>query len=449
MSSPATELARRPLRAQAAVAAMAAVNRLSRTLGRGAGTVAGGRVGLAVDPGLLGVLAAGRRTAVVSGTNGKTTTTRLLVSVLAGADGSQPVVTNATGANMPAGHVAALAAGPPGAPAVLEVDEGYLGHLLEAAAPEVVVLLNLSRDQLDRISEVRMLADRWRTALGRLGPAGTDRPGTVVVANADDPLVAWAARAAPSVRWVGAGQVWSGDAVGCPACGGRITMAGGRWWCDGCDLARPELDADLDGDTLVLAGGARLPVDLALPGRFNRANAALVAEAATVLAGPDVDAPSAAAEALRRMGQVTEAAGRFATVVRSGRPVRLLLAKNPAGWTALFDLLDEEAGTTGAPAAGAPLVCSVNARVADGTDTSWLWDVPFERLVGRHVVATGDRRLDLAVRLRYAEVAHVVVDGPLAAVDHAVRSVPTGAGRDESVQFLGNYTAFADLRRAL
>ena len=68
---------------------------------------------------------------------------------------------------------------PPGAPAVLEVDEGYLGHLLEAAAPEVVVLLNLSRDQLDRISEVRMLADRWRTALGRLGPAGTDRPGTV------------------------------------------------------------------------------------------------------------------------------------------------------------------------------------------------------------------------------------------------------------------------------
>ena len=87
----------------------------------------------------------------------------------------------------------------------------------------------------------------------------------------------------------------------------------------------------------------------------------------------------------------------------------------------------------------------MNARTADGLDTSWLWDVPFERLAGRPVVATGDRRLDLAVRLRYAEVDHDVVDGPLAALDHAVRrSAP-----DDLLEFVGNYTAFADLRRGL
>ena len=88
---------------------------------------------------------------------------------------------------------------------------------------------------------------------------------------------------------------------------------------------------------------------------------------------------------------------------------------------------------------------SVNARTADGFDTSWLWDVPFERLAGRAVVATGERRLDLAVRLRYAGVDHAVVDGPVSAIDHAAARSPDGA----RVEFLGNYTAFADLRRAL
>lgn len=88
---------------------------------------------------------------------------------------------------------------------------------------------------------------------------------------------------------------------------------------------------------------------------------------------------------------------------------------------------------------------SVNARVADGFDTSWLWDVPFERLSGRTVIATGDRRADLAVRLRYAEVDHEVIADPLGAVDTALGRAECG----ETIEFLGNYTAFADLRAAL
>ncbi len=433
------------LRASTAVAAVSAVNGLSRRLGWGSGTVAGGRAGLAVDPGLLATLAAGRRVVLVSGTNGKTTTTRLLATALAGPDGAAPVVSNDTGANMPAGHVAALAAAPGVRVAVLEVDEGYLGRLVDDTHPDVVVLLNLSRDQLDRIAEVRMLVDRWRAALGRLSPPVPGVDGTVVVANADDPMVAYAAGTAPTVRWVGAGQVWHDDAVGCPSCGGRITFAtDGRWACDRCGFARPEPAAEVDGDELVLADGTRHRIALALPGQFNRANAAMAAVAALPLLeatdapGPD-GAPPSVDVVLARLAAVGEVAGRFATVSRSGRDVRLLLAKNPAGWTAVFDLLDEGGD------AGAPVVLSVNARTADGLDTSWLWDVPFERLAGRPVVATGDRRLDLAVRLRYAEVAHDVVDGPVAALDHALaRSAP-----GPTAEFLGNYTAFADLRRAL
>jgi UDP-N-acetylmuramyl tripeptide synthase len=425
-----------------AVATVTAVNRLSRLLRRGSGTVAGGRAGLVVDPGLLATLATGRRVALVTGTNGKTTTTRLLSAALAEPDGSSEPVSNDTGANMPAGHVAALAGSPDAGVAVLEVDESYLGRLITEVAPEVVVLLNLSRDQLDRIAEVRMVVDRWRTSLAGLSPPGPDGRGTVVVANADDPMIAYAATTAPEVHWVGAGQVWHDDAVGCPACGGRIEFAdGGRWACDRCDFARPEVAADVDGSDLVLADGTRHPIRISLPGQFNRANAAMAAMAAA----PILESTGRAgdiggvATALGRLGGVTEVAGRFSTIIRGGHPVRLLLAKNPAGWTAIFDLLDE----TGDPAS--TVVLSVNARTADGFDTSWLWDVPFERLVGRSVVATGERRLDLAVRLQYAEVDHMVVDGPVTAIDHATRR----STDDTAVEFLGNYTAFADLRRAL
>ena len=433
-------------RASAAVRGLRTANRLSRSLGRGSGTVVGGRVGLALDPSLLATLARGHRVALVTGTNGKTTTTRMLVAALSAASGPT-VVSNETGANMPAGHVAALAGAPAGAAAVLEVDEGYLGRLIEETDPRVVVLLNLSRDQLDRISEVRMLVERWRAALERLheGPEGS---GTVVVANADDPMVAWAAAAAPDVRWVGAGQVWHLDAVGCPACGGRIVFEGaGGWACDRCAFARPERVAWLEGTDLVLAGGQRLPVVLGLPGQFNRANAAMVVVAASAMA-PAGDArgtggPVPASDprsVLARVAAVDQVAGRFSSTARHGRPVRLLLAKNPAGWTAIFDLLEEE-GT-----AGGPLVLSINARTADGFDTSWLWDVPFERLAGRPVVATGDRRLDLAVRLRYAGVVSTVVADPLAAVDRAVDASDASVGSAAPVDFVGNYTAFADLR---
>jgi UDP-N-acetylmuramyl tripeptide synthase len=412
-------------------------------------------VGLRIDPGLLATLAAGRRVAVVSGTNGKTTTTRMLAAALT-EDGAPPVATNATGANMPAGHVAALVEADGSPVCVLEVDEGYLGRVIEEARPRVVVLLNLSRDQLDRIAEVRMLVDRWRTALRSLTPpgegsrgtasgegsrgtaSGEGAQGTVVVANADDPMVAWAASTAPAVRWVGAGQVWHHDAVGCPACGGRIEFGGAAGWaCDRCEFARPEPEALVEGSILVLADGTRLALDIALPGQFNRSNAAMVAVAAPLMA-----ADLTVEDALVRLSSVTEVAGRFASRLRSGHPVRLLLAKNPAGWTAILDLLDE----TSAP--DTPVVLSINARTADGFDPSWLWDVPFERLAGRTVVATGDRYRDLAVRLRYAGVGCTPEGDPLAAVD---RAVARAADRPEPgpVDVLGNYTAFADLRARL
>ena len=446
-----------PWRASAAVRALRTANRLSRSLGRGSGTVAGGRVGLALDPSLLATLARGHRVALVTGTNGKTTTTRMLVAALSAPPGP-PVVSNDTGANMPAGHVAALAGAPAGADAVLEVDEGYLGRLIEETHPRVVVLLNLSRDQLDRISEVRMLVERWRAALGRLprGP-GPEASGTVVVANADDPMVAWAAAGRPR-RPVG---------------GGRAGVAAWTRW----GVRPAAAESSSEGPGRGPATGAPSPVPSGPPGwrapiwcwpvgSGSRWRWACPASSTgpmppwwswprrswpvlpATCRGPRSTVPASDPRSvLARVAAVDQVAGRFSSTVRRGRPVRLLLAKNPAGWTAIFDLLEEELEEE--RTAGGPLVLSVNARTADGFDTSWLWDVPFERLAGRTVVATGDRRLDLAVRLRYAEVATAVVADPLAAVDRAV-DTPAGsagsAGSPATVDFVGNYTAFADLR---
>jgi len=412
------------LRYRIALVATRSVNAASRQLGRGQGTVAGGRAGIRVDPQLLGHLAAGRSVALVTGTNGKTTTTRLLTVAL-GAGGAA-VVSNETGSNMPPGHVAALVGDRRATLAVLETDEIYLPRVMAATAPVAVVLLNLSRDQLDRTNEVRMVAGRWRAALAAA-------PHTTVIANADDPLVVWGGGAAAQVLWVSAGMSWQLDATGCPSCDGRITFApDGGWACAACGLARPPATATLvlgadGGYTGVWADGRRHPITLALPGRFNHANALMAAVAATTY-GIDP------ADALEAMAAVGEVAGRFTVRPVGGVPARLMLAKNPAGWSELLELVGGDDG---------PIVISINARTADGTDPSWLWDVPFERLVGRVVVATGDRCRDLSVRLKYAGVDHSVHADPTAAVVSAGPGTATAA-----VDVIGNYTAFNDLLAA-
>ena len=405
---------RAPLRARVAARASVAVSAASRRLHAGEGSVIGGRVGLLLAPNLLAALSEGRRAALVSATNGKTTTTRLLCAALGGPD---VVATSPAGANLPAGLAVALAAAAPGMPAVLEVDEGYLPAVMDAVRPEVVVLLNLSRDQLDRVSEVRMVAARWRATFEG------DRYATVV-ANADDPLVVWGAQRAPRPVWVAAGQVWHRDAVGCPACEGSIVFGPDGDWSCSCGFRRPDPEVRLKGEVLDTADGRRLPVRLALPGRFNRANAAMAATAARVLGVDEADALSA----MRDVGDVE---GRFALVSYRDRAVRLLLAKNPAGWTELLDMLD--GGTDS-------VVVGINARIADGHDPSWLWDVPFERLSGRVVVATGERCRDLAVRLRHAGVDHRTEPDQL-------RALATASGA--RLEYIGNYTAFQDLRRRL
>jgi lipid II isoglutaminyl synthase (glutamine-hydrolysing) len=401
-----------PLRARLATSIGGAAGRVSRLTGRGDGSVIGGVLGLRVEPDLVRLLAAGRQVILVTGTNGKTTTTRLISAALSAL--GQEVASNAFGANMEAGLASALGRAPDAPYAALEVDERYLPAVIEETSPRVVVLLNLSRDQMDRAAEIWMTARRWRKALA-------ETEGCQVVANADDPLVAWAASLAPRVTWVAAEQRWHEDSWCCPDCGSHLRRDELGWRCGECRFARPPTRWVLSSQAVIDDTGNVSELDLALPGRANRSNA-VVALAVAAFFGVPVE------QALPYLREVTSVAGRYTQVVRRGRKIRLLLAKNPAGWLEAFDVL--------APAP-VPVLLAVNAQVPDGRDTSWLWDVDYRVLHGRPVLVAGERRLDLAVRLEADNVDFELVDG----IDDATDRVPEG-----ELDVIANYTAFQQIR---
>jgi lipid II isoglutaminyl synthase (glutamine-hydrolysing) len=384
---------------------------LSRRLGLGAGSIIGGRVTLALDRHALQHLAAGRQVVLVSGTNGKTTTSHLVAATVRTAG---RVAHNAGGSNMADGAVAALAEAPGAEYAVIEVDELHLAAVAEAVDPAVVVLLNFTRDQLDRATEVGAISSTVGRALAR-------HPRTVVVANADDPMVVSAAKLAARSIWVAAGASWLGDATTCPRCGNTLAFTEPGWQC-ACGLARPTPDWWIEGGKACTAD-AVLPLDIRLPGQVNLSNATMALAAACAIGVP----AGRAASALREVDVV---AGRYAVVPRGSQNLRLLLAKNPAGWAGMATMLTEPR----------PLLVIINAREADGRDTSWLWDVPFEQFTARPVVASGERAADLGVRLSYAGLAHQTVPDPLT----ALAALPAG-----EVDVVANYTAFHQFRRRL
>jgi len=402
-----------PLRAKVATSVSKTAAALSRAAGRGDGSVIGGWIGLKIDPDLLAHLASGRAVALISGTNGKTTTTRLTAAAVSHIG---RVATNSFGANMPTGHTSALAKAGTTPFAVLEVDEHYLARVIDATSPRVVALLNLSRDQLDRAKEVAMMAQLWRDAL-----AG--HPEVRVVANADDPMVVWAAEGSgQQVTWFSAGQRWHDDSFVCPQSGDPIERSGGDWWCTGCPLRRPHAHWRVEDDGVVDPRGDWHLVKLQLPGQVNLGNAATALAVAAEFGVRPI-------EALPHLATVASVAGRYAQVDRDGRNVRLLLAKNPASWLEAFDMAEQ-----------APTLLSVNARDPDGLDTSWLYDVNFAPLRDRPVLITGDRALDLAVRLEVNGVPfrHVRT------FDEALQAVPPGR-----LEVIANYTAFQDIRAEL
>lgn len=402
------------LRGRVATVVGRAASSASRVAGRGGGTMVGGRLALRVDPTILETLGGTRTTVLVTGTNGKSTTSLLLAAALSV---HGPVVAG-TGANRIPGLVSALIDAPPDTCAALETREAEACAVVAALRPAVLVLLNLSREHADRSSETSALERTLRACVAR-------QPGTVLVANCDDVRITSIAFDAPAVVWVAAGLGAQGVVRACPRCGALITVdaAGDQegaaesahpvWRCSSCSLHRPSpdwtVDATADGGVLTGPGGFRQEFALRLPGRANLGNAAQAVAAAT-LVGVD---PAAALRAASGVGDIE---GRYRRVAMGAHVLRLLLGKNPAAAQESVSVVDPDAQSA---------VLVLNEDGDETNDTVWVWDVDYTPLAGAgpQVVASGDRAADLSVRLVYDGVRHAVEPE----IVRAVRSARPGA----------------------
>ena len=434
-----------------------AIGAASRRSGRGGGTTLPGRVLLRLEPEAIARLGDGldRGATIVSATNGKTTTAGMIAGILA-ADGRHPVH-NRAGSNMTWGVATALLE-QRGEEGLFEVDEAWLPRVTEQLSPSLIVLGNLFRDQLDRYGEMEALADEWaKTVAARTGR-------TRFVLNADDPLIADLGRDPEGARRDGV--LYFGiedpsqalpelqhafDAKHCRRCGHPYAYERafvghlGHYSCPNCGAERPSPEVaateielrGMDGSrSRVRTPEGEIDLDLPLPGLYNVYNA-LGAIAAGLRLGV---APERIAAAL---GEMRAAFGRVETIPVEGKPVSILLIKNPAGANEVLRTLrlESEGGEI-------DLWIALNDRIADGRDVSWVWDADFDLLSAavRRVVCAGTRAPEMALRLKYAgwpEDRIEVVPEIETSLDTAVR------GAEGRLFALPTYTALLELRKLL
>jgi len=442
----------------AKIAAARAVGELARRAGRGGGTSLPGKVLIRLEPNAIAELA--RRlpagSAVISATNGKTTTAAMTASVLEHA--GHTIVHNRAGANMAGGIASTLLAAAraggriDGEIGLFEVDEFWLDRVTQELEPRAILLGNLFRDQLDRYGELETIADRWATVVASLSSR------TRFALNADDPLIADLGRTAGHVSYFGIEDPsvaipemqHASDSKHCRRCGAAYRYDAiylghlGSYSCPACGQRRPEpavaaeqieLDGTRSARFLLRTPVGSAQVALPLPGLYNVYNA-LGAAALCLELGAELE------QIVAGLQRVTAAFGRAETVTIGDAELRILLMKNPAGANELVRTLALEHGEL-------DLLAILNDRTADGKDISWIWDADFELLSGHvhRVTCAGRRAAELALRLKYAGIPssrlHVVPELG-AALDAAL-----GARESATVFVLPTYTALLELRELL
>ncbi len=458
-SLPSVGEVRLGLSVSAARAAAAVIQRL----GRGGGTSAPGLIAQKIDPAMLTRLAGQLEhgAIVVAGTNGKTTTSRIVADIL-DANG-HTVVHNRSGSNLVRGVFTAFAAQASftgkvrGDVAVVETDEAAFPAILELVRPRTILLNNLFRDQLDRYGELDTVARTWKTALARVDATA------VIVYNADDPGLSWVVDGSPAklvpfglteTRHVLSELPHAADAAVCRWCGADLTYDGlylshlGNWSCPACGHRRAPLafaghDIELRGVTslalTVDAGEESTEFEVGIPGMYNAYNV-VAAVAAAHTAGVPFSVGQQAIAAF------TSAFGRIERVTWKGRQFTIALVKNPVGFNEVMRMLTAGDGTL-----AVPTMIAINDLYADGRDVSWLWDVDFELLAegGAELSTSGLRGPDMANRLKYAGVAEERIrplpDDLEAGLDAFTDQIPEGG----EGYILPTYTAMLEIRRIL
>jgi UDP-N-acetylmuramyl tripeptide synthase len=439
-----------PIPLSAEIAFARAAGRLSRLARTGGGTTVPGKVLWKLDPGAIDRLAARLPlgSAVISATNGKTTTAAMAATILRD---RLRLAHNSSGANLVSGVASTLLDARAAELGLFEVDEAALPEVLSRVRPKAVCLGNLFRDQLDRYGELEHVAERWRSAVRAL-------PGDAALAvNGDDPQVGELARERPGALVFGVDDPsaarpslqHAADSKYCVRCGAPYEYDAayvghlGDYRCPACGHSRPPLNVvareiELNGlesvsFTLGTPSGTS-KATLRVPGLYNVYNALAAASLALSL-GATLD------EIVSGLESFTAAFGRFERISVGERGLLMLLIKNPAGANeAVRTIVDG-----GAPAVA---VIALNDAIADGRDVSWIWDVDFEPLIGdlTTLVATGDRAAELALRFKYGglDVAAIeVVPSLESALDRGLELTPPGG----ELVVLPTYTAMLALRQ--
>ena len=440
----------------AKLTAARAVGAASRASGRGGGTTLPGRMLLRMAPDAIARL--GKRldrSAIVSATNGKTTTAGMIAAALE-ADGRHPVH-NRAGSNMTWGVATALLE-QQGSEGLFEVDEAWLPKVTAQLEPSLLVLGNLFRDQLDRYGEMETLAAEWgKTVASRTGRSR-------FALNADDPAIADLGRdesgeAREGVIYFGIEDAAQAlpelqhafDAKHCRRCGHPYAYERafvghlGHYSCPNCGATRPRPDVaataielrGMRGSLVTLrTPHGEIELQLPLPGLYNVYNALAAVTAALELGVP----PQTIADSQRTL---RAAFGRVETIAIGSSQLSILLIKNPAGANEVLRTLMLEAGEE-----KLNLWIGLNDRIADGRDVSWIWDADFELLADgvRRVICAGTRAPEMALRLKYAgwpERSIEVVPEIEDSLDRALADAPT------RLFALPTYTALLELRKLL
>lgn len=351
---------------------------LSKSLRLGAGATWPGEVALRIEPRILRILSQQTpHIILISGTNGKTTTAKMVETII-----GPTAVRNASGANLDNGLISTLLSNPGAVYYIFEVDEATLPNILKDLTPEIVVLTNLFRDQLDRYGEVDVIAEKWLVALTTL------ERQTNVILNCDDPHLSFiGSKLKSNVQYFGLQDPslflptmqHATDTIYCPNCGARLTFTGvyyshlGEWLCNHCSFKKPKAET--------------IHVKSPIEGIYNRYNAIAAALVANTLGVSS-----------RGLSKFTPAFGRMERVGNT----TILLSKNPTGF-------NESLRTVAASKDKGPVLLVLNDRIPDGRDVSWIWDVDFEQYLQFSYYVSGDRALDMALRLKYAGIKNVQI----------------------------------------
>lgn len=430
---------------------------LSQLSKRGSGSALPGLVAQKVDPNIITKLADKLPGGIilVTGTNGKTTTAKMLAGILEAA--GHQVIYNFSGSNLSRGiasflitHTNFWGTKMDGDIGLFEVDEATMPEILALVRPKIIVVTNLFRDQLDRYGEVDKTA-------AIIGHALEMAPEAKVILNADDPLVASLVKYNKNVLYFGIDDDYKTKSKGaidsrnCISCGGELTFSPryfghlGNYTCSKCALSRPKLDYSLtnlafsveNSNAVLNTPNGKSKISVQLPGLYNLYNA--------LAAGAVADYLGASGEVIAyTLGNISAAFGRMEKIsLENKKSIYLMLVKNPTGFTQTIETLTFDTKPKN-------ILIALNDNFADGTDVSWIWDAEMEiiRDIAKSVVVSGIRGEDMQVRLKYADfdMSKVTLEKDLA------KALELGMGKlseGETLYILPTYTAMLELRKIM